>query len=85
MPAPIETFHYEGQPDALDTIVGGDRPLVIRGLVNHWPLVKAARESDQSFAAQLMAADNGAPVDALLMPPEAEGVVGYRGEAEAFK
>ena len=54
MPAPIETFHYEGQPDALDAIVGGDRPRVIRGLVKHWPLVEAARESDRAFAAQLI-------------------------------
>jgi len=84
MTAPIETFLYDGQPDALQTIVGGDRPLVIRGLVKHWPLVAAARESDRAFAARLMAADNGSPVDALLMPPEAEGVVGYRGDAEAF-
>jgi hypothetical protein len=84
MPASIETFHYEGQPDALEAIVGGGRPRIIRGLVANWPLVQAARESDRSFAAQLMAADNGSPVDALLMPPEAEGVVGYRGDAEAF-
>ncbi|MBM7121092.1 cupin-like domain-containing protein [Dyella kyungheensis] len=84
MPAPMEAFRYEGQADALDSIVGGDRPVVIRGLVKHWPLVKAAGESDQAFAAQLIAADNGTPVDALLMPPEAEGIVGYRGDAEAF-
>lgn len=84
MPASIETFHYEGQPDALEAIVEGGRPQIIRGLVKHWPLVEAARESERAFAARLMAADNGSPVDALLMPPEAEGVVGYQGEAEAF-
>jgi hypothetical protein len=80
----MEEFRYDGQAAALDEIVGGARPLVIRGLVKHWPLVKAAGESSQAFASQLMAADNGTAVDALLMPPEEGGVVGYRGEAEAF-
>jgi hypothetical protein len=80
----MEEFRYEGQADALDAIVGGARPLVIRGLAKDWPLVKAARESEQSFAQHLMAADNGSPVDALLMPPEEGGVVGYRRDMEAF-
>ncbi|WP_243042338.1 cupin-like domain-containing protein [Dyella sedimenti] len=84
MPAPIEAFHYEGQPDALARIVGSERPLVIRGLVKHWPLVAAATQSERAFADLLMARDNGTPVDALLMPPEAEGLVGYRDDLEAF-
>ena len=84
MSAPIEMFHGEGRPDALASLMAQARPRVLRGLVKHWPLVAAARQSEQAFAAHLMTLDNGAPVDALLMPPEAEGVVGYRGEVEAF-
>lgn len=84
MPAPIEEFHYVGQSDALDEIVRSGRPWVVRGLAKHWPLVAAASESDQSFADALMAMDNGTPVDALLMPHEADGVIGYRGDVEAF-
>lgn len=84
MSAPIEEFHYEGQLDALDALVADARPRVIRGLVKHWPLVARARQSDQAFASHLIAHDNGTAVDALVMPPEAEGVVGYRGDVEAF-
>lgn len=84
MSAPIEAFHYEGQPDALDALVAEARPKVMRGLVKHWPLVAMARQSDQAFASHLAAHDNGTAVDALVMPPEAGGVVGYRGDAEAF-
>ncbi|RDI98185.1 cupin-like domain-containing protein [Dyella solisilvae] len=84
MPAPIEEFRYDGQADALEQILGAERPLVIRGLVRHWPLVAAANVSNQAFADAVTAIDNGTVVDALLMPPEAEGIVGYRGEAEAF-
>jgi len=84
MSAPMDEFRYDGQADALQAIVGGDRPVIIRGLAKEWPLVRAARESDAAFAQQLMAADNGSPVDALLMPPEEDGLVGYRGDMSAF-
>jgi hypothetical protein len=84
MPAPMEEFNYDGQPDALELIVGSERPLVIRGLVKHWPVVAAAGESEHAFASHLAALDNGTVVDALVMPPEEDGVVGYRGDAEAF-
>jgi hypothetical protein len=84
MSAPMEEFLYDGQPDALAQIVEGTTPRVIRGLVKHWPIVSAAKASPAAFAAHLGALDNGTPVDALVMPPEAEGVVGYRGEVEAF-
>ncbi len=84
MPVPMPEFRYEGQHDALESLVADARPKVVRGLVKHWPMVAAATQSDDAFAAHLAGLDNGTPVDVLLMPPEAEGVVGYRGEAEAF-
>jgi hypothetical protein len=84
MPAPIEEFRYDGQADALDQIVSRERPLVIRGLVKHWPIVALAGESNQAFASRLASLDNGTIVDALLIPPEEEGVVGYRADGEAF-
>ncbi|MHA6203089.1 cupin-like domain-containing protein [Dyella soli] len=84
MPASMEEFSYDGQAGALDDIIRHERPLVIRGLVRQWPVVQAAAESDRAFAARLAALDNGTPVDALLMPPEEEGVIGYRGDVEAF-
>jgi hypothetical protein len=80
----MEEFHYDGQPGALKDIMRGEQPVVIRGLVKHWPIVVEATVSDQAFASRLMALDNGAVVDALLMPPEEQGVIGYRGDAEAF-
>jgi len=84
MPAPIEEFHYNGQADALNEIVSQERPLVIRGLVKQWPIVVLAGESDQAFASRLAAWDSGTVVDALLMPPEEQGLVGYRADGEAF-
>lgn len=73
-----------GAPVDLDGLVRGARPVVIRGLVADWPIVAAARASDWTFAEQLAGFDNGTPVDALMMPPEAEGVVGYNADLSGF-
>jgi hypothetical protein len=53
-------------------------------LVKHCPVVAASTESAQAFASRLASLDNGTLVDALLMPPEAGGMVGYQGDVEAF-
>ncbi len=84
MNAAIEECRDTGQPIGLDEIVGSDRPLIIRGLCRDWPIVASARQSDTAFATALAGFDNGTPVDALLMPPAEEGVVGYAPDLEAF-
>lgn len=51
------------------------RPVVLRGLVRHWPLVSAARRSPDAAIAYLHAFERpGAPpVTATVGPPEIEG------------
>jgi hypothetical protein len=80
----IEEVRVADHPVGLGDIAGRDRPLVIRGLAGDWPLVKLAGQSDTAFAKGLAALDNGTEVDALLMPPEAEGIVGYTADFDAF-
>lgn len=77
---------YAGDLDDLDlaTLIAHDRPLVIRGLVRDWPLVRHARGSASAFARALAAMDNGADVDTLRLPPEAEGHVGYTPTMDGF-
>lgn len=84
MPDPIEELPRGAATPALAEITGRERPLLIRGLVDTWPAVQWARESDMAFARNLAQYDNGAPVDALLMPVEAEGIVGYSEDFERF-
>lgn len=69
---------------SLDDITSSDRPLVLRGLVRDWPVVRLARQSDSAFAKYLADLDNNTPVDVLLVPPEAEGVVGYNHDLTGF-
>ena len=84
MPAAIEEYHCTDGPDALAELVGRERPLILRGLVGHWPAVAWARASDTAFARGLAALDNGHEVDALLLPPGEDGCIGYSADLAAF-
>lgn len=83
-PDAIEELRYTGQTIDLDDITGRGQPLVIRGLVKDWPVVRLARQSDSDFAKYLAKLDNGTAVDTLLMPSQADGIVGYQADLSAF-
>jgi len=83
VPRAIEEIDAGVAPDRA-ALMARDRPLVIRGLVRDWPLVGLAKTSDTAFAEKLAALDSGAPVDVLLMPPEADGVIGYNAALDGF-
>ncbi|MEP6899718.1 MAG: cupin-like domain-containing protein, partial [Rhodanobacter sp.] len=84
MSTAIDEYPATARAPGLDDIVGSDRPVVIRNLAKNWPLVRLAGESDTAFAKGLAAFDNGSDVDALLMPAEEEGIVGYNADFDAF-
>ena len=84
MSAPIAEFANDPRDFALADALAAGEPLVIRGLCRDWPLVQAAKRSFGEFAQAVAALDNGAPVDVLRMPPEAEGVVGYNAALDGF-
>jgi hypothetical protein len=84
-PAGIEECHADGAAAfRVDDIVKRDRPLVIRGLVRDWPVVKLARQSDTAFAQRLAELDSGADVTTLMVAPEADGVIGYTSDMSGF-
>ncbi len=84
MPTPIVEIDFKKQAPTLASIVAAARPLVLRGVCSDWPLVKLARQSDTAFAQELARHDNGTPVDALLIAPEASGVIGYNARMDGF-
>jgi Cupin-like domain len=83
-PAPIEEFG--GDPDTFDVAepMARARPMVIRGLVRNWPIVKLALESDTAFAQRLAKLDNGADVSTLMIAPDADGIIGYAPDMGDF-
>ncbi|WP_347259971.1 cupin-like domain-containing protein [Rudaea sp.] len=83
MASAIEEFAAPGRGFAREDLIGRERPLVIRGLARDWPLVRA-RLADAEFVARLAAFDSGTPVDALVMPPDEDGVIGYNANFDGF-
>lgn len=63
------TFHQE--------IVPLHRPVVMRGIVRHWPAVEYALRSPDAVCSYLKAFDSGADVNAIMTPPGSGGYVGY--------
>ena len=63
------TFHQE--------VVPLHRPVVMRGIVKHWPVVEYALRSPDAVCSYLKAFDTGVDVNAIMTPPAAKGYVGY--------
>jgi hypothetical protein len=65
-------------------VIGAERPAVLRGYVRGWPIVAAARDSPAAVARYLARFDRGAPVDAVMTPPEVEGRIFYNEALSGF-
>ena len=59
-------------------------PLVLRGLVTHWPMVRAALESSQAASRYLLGFYQDATVGAMLGAPEIEGRFFYNDDLSGF-
>jgi hypothetical protein len=70
------TFHQE--------IVPLHRPVVMRGIVNDWPVVQHAQRSPDAVCSYLKAFDTGVDVNAIMTPPGTNGHVGYSAGMEGF-
>lgn len=65
-------------PDRLPAeLLTGDRPHVVRGGFAHWPVVQAARQSDEALARYLMGFYQGMHIGLFQLAPEARGRVFY--------
>jgi len=60
------------------------KPVVLRGLVEHWPATRHGRTSPQAIIDYLRRLDNGGLVNAILMAPEAGGHLGYNADMSGF-
>jgi hypothetical protein len=85
-PAPQAMLESSGLDDHAirGTVVGSGQPAVLRGLVSHWPAVRAAQISATAAVAYLRRFDSGALVDAIMTPPEIEGRVFYNDSMSGF-
>jgi hypothetical protein len=65
-------------------IVYACRPVVIRGLIAGWPIVKAARESPRSFKEYLAPLDVGERVEVFVGDPSIRGKYYYNPGLQGF-
>jgi hypothetical protein len=65
-------------------ILPRNAPAILRGLADDWPSVARARQSPLEIAQYLVELDSGAPVDALMLPPEEEGRLFYDASMKGF-
>jgi hypothetical protein len=84
MAAAIREFGAVGAEQFEREIVAAGEPAVLRGLVADWASVARARESDASLASYLRGLDSGAPVDAVMTPPEEKGRLFYNASFDGF-
>jgi Cupin-like domain len=71
-------------PGSFQQFIEGCRPVVIRGLVAEWPVVKAARESPRALRAYLAQFDIGASVEVFLGEPSIRGKYYYNAGLRGF-
>lgn len=70
----------------LPDVRGSDGPVVLRGLVSHWPMVAAARQSARAAVDYLRGFEraDAPPVVATVAAPEAGGRVFYNDDLSGF-
>ncbi|MBT8448634.1 MAG: cupin-like domain-containing protein, partial [Gammaproteobacteria bacterium] len=61
-----------------------DKPYLLKGLVSHWPIVKAAKQSNEAAVEELLNHYSGDPVGAFLAHAEAGGRFFYNDNVDGF-
>jgi hypothetical protein len=80
----ISEYHTRDVPAIRREIIAAGQPAVLRGLVSEWPAVQAGRRSTSALLSYLRRLDSGAPVDAIMTPPEVRGRIFYQEGMNGF-
>jgi hypothetical protein len=68
----------------LHEVAGHCRPMILRGLVSHWPAVQAAAQSPRAFRDYASRFDNGSTMEAFFGTPEIAGKYYYGDGLKGF-
>jgi hypothetical protein len=80
----VREVRASGPGELPSEVVGSAAPLLIRGLVRHWPIVKAALDSPAAVEAYLRRFYAGATVNAVYGKPGERGRLFYNEELTGF-
>jgi hypothetical protein len=68
----------------LDLAVKASKPLVLKGLVEHWPALAAGRHSGSALNQYFKSMDRGIPATVMEAPASTQGRFGYSADLREF-
>jgi hypothetical protein len=68
----------------LEAAIDASRPLVIKGLVDHWPALAAGKTSPAALSRYLLSMDAGIPCTVMEAPASSRGHFGYTTDLSEF-
>lgn len=81
---PLEVWSAADTPDLREQLQARAEPVLLRGLVAHWPAVQAAAASPGAICDVLRRLDTGVAVMATKTRAAAQGVMGYNAALTDF-
>jgi len=81
---PVAELHGLKPDELTPRILQSTQPLILRGLVEHWPLVQAGLTSQQAASAYLRRFYQGIKVVAMLGRPDIDGRFFYNDDLSGF-
>lgn len=82
--ARVEEWHDVTPERFAAEVVPAYRPVVLRGLVRHWPAVAAGLEGPAAMAAYIRRFDGGRPANVMVAAPEERGRFFYTPDLSGF-
>ncbi|MFQ3244552.1 MAG: hypothetical protein ACJAYF_001508 [Arenicella sp.] len=83
--SPVITTIEGCDPNAIaDEVLQSSQPLLLKGLVSQWPIVKAASVSNRNVADYILKFDRGAPVTVYQGAAEIDGRIFYNENLDGF-
>lgn len=80
---PVQEWHLLDVA-AQQVVLQGQAPVILRGLVQHWPLVVKAQQSTAALSEYLSTFDSGKKLDAMFAQPSEQGRLFYGKSLQQF-
>jgi hypothetical protein len=80
----VEEVYLPAGDELPDSLINAAKPVLLKSFINHWPLVKAGLESQNSAFEYLANAYSGQPITAYYAQPDANGRIFYNPEFNGF-
>jgi hypothetical protein len=84
IPNKVKEINSSSFEDLTDELLTSQKPVILRGLVNHWELTKKGKESDDSARKYINNFYNDKPVHILTAPAEVKGRYFYNDDLSGF-